>query len=304
MMKETYESLGNQNCLLYTLEPQDVLEVESLRAMVKAGGQLEGFVATTFYQDEGTKFISYAIGEMVTLEAFLSKPMPLGACLQALEGLRTGIATVFAHNLNPNTVPLDPYHVFADPATGETRLLCVPLERQLPPNCNLKNLCLYVARKAQAELEEDTVGFAVLRERLMGMEFVTPHTLGLLLEEFRQLLSGQDIPAETASREAPGAKGPRLLRVSTGEEILIRTPEMRLGKSARDNDYVVGENPGVSRHHSVIVTREEGIYVVDLNSTNGTYINGIRIPPMVETLLTHDAKLRLCNELFIVCLEG
>ena len=303
-MKETYESLENQNCLLYTLEPQDVLEVGSLQAMVKAGGQLEGFVPTTFYQDEGTKFISYAIGEMVTLEEFLSKPMPLGACLQALEGLRTGIATVFAHNLNPNTVPLDPYHVFSNPATGETRMLCVPLERQLPPNCNLKNLCLYVAQKAQPELEEDAAGFAVLRERLMGMEFVTPHTLGLLLEEFRQLLASQDLPEETLSREVIGAKGPRLLRVSTGEEIGIRTPEMRLGKSARDNDYVVGENPGVSRHHSVIVTREEGIYVVDLNSTNGTYINGVRIPSMVETLLTHDAKLRLSNELFIVCLEG
>ena len=95
---------------------------------------------------------------------------------------------------------------------------------------------------------------------------------------------------------------PRLLRVRTGEEIRILSPEFFMGKSPR-NDYVIGDNAGVSRKHGVIITRDEGVYVVDLNSTNGTYINGVRIPGMVETLLTNGAKLRLCNELFVVCLE-
>lgn len=331
-MKEIYERQDDQNYLVYTLEEQDVLEMNSLQTMARAGGRLEGFVPTTFYQTDGTKFISYDIGQWVTLEKLLEKPLSLENCLRALDGLRQGMATVYANNLNPNTVPLDPYHVFSDPATGEARLLCVPLERQLPPNCNLKNLCLYLTHKAQPAAQEDGDGLTVLRERIGQLEFVTPHNLGQLLEELWQLLPTEEAPAEdipgeeapaeeAAVEEAPAEEAPlkveevsaptplpdpqlmpRLLRPGTGEEIRILPPEFHIGKSPR-NDYVIRGNAGISRTHSVIVTRDEGIYVVDLNSTNGTYINGIRIPSMVETLLTHGAKLRLCNELFIVCLE-
>lgn len=303
-MKEIYERQTNGRNLIYTLEDSDVLEVKTLQTMAGAGGRLEGFVPTTFYQDDGTKFISYDLGEMVTLEEILERPMPLGVCLQVLEGLRLGMATAFAQNLDPNTVPLDPYHVYSDPAAGDTRLLCIPLQRQQPANCNLKNLCLYVSHKAKPELEEDADGFEILCRRLQEMEFVTPNSLGQLLEEFRRVLAGEgsaeELPAPMAA--AQEAFLPKLFRVSTGEEIELALPELHMGKQ-QNNHYVITGNPGISRNHSVILTREEGIFVVDLNSTNGTYINGQRIPSMVETLLTHGAKLRLGNELFIACLE-
>jgi tetratricopeptide (TPR) repeat protein len=37
------------------------------------------------------------------------------------------------------------------------------------------------------------------------------------------------------------------------------------------------EEPGVSRHHSVIQQLDDGVYISDLGSTNGTYVNSARI---------------------------
>lgn len=41
-----------------------------------------------------------------------------------------------------------------------------------------------------------------------------------------------------------------------------------------DNDVVI-HDPKISRHHAQIVQHERGEYsIVDLKSTNGTYVNG------------------------------
>ena len=79
--------------------------------------------------------------------------------------------------------------------------------------------------------------------------------------------------------------------------------QITIGRNAQSTIIVGAEYNTVSGNHATI-SYDGQSYILQDHSTNGTYINGIRIPPMVETLLTHDAKLRLCNELFIFCLEG
>ena len=41
-------------------------------------------------------------------------------------------------------------------------------------------------------------------------------------------------------------------------------------------NYILREK-GVSRMHAKLIGQEDGLYLLDLNSTNGTYINGERI---------------------------
>ena len=51
--------------------------------------------------------------------------------------------------------------------------------------------------------------------------------------------------------------------------------EIMIGRNA-ENDIVV-ENLAVSKLHARIVKQDEAYYIEDLNSTNGTYLNKIRI---------------------------
>ncbi len=57
-----------------------------------------------------------------------------------------------------------------------------------------------------------------------------------------------------------------------GDEVLIHRAETSLGR-APDNDIVV-ETGDISRHHARIERSEQGLRVVDLDSTNGTRVNG------------------------------
>lgn len=90
-----------------------------------------------------------------------------------------------------------------------------------------------------------------------------------------------------------------LYRVSTDETIYISKPAFRLGKEKSCVDYHVTDNIAVSRSHADIITRGGKYYVMDLNSKNHTYINGIEIPARVETEISNDDRLVLGNEEFI-----
>ncbi|MDR2471948.1 MAG: FHA domain-containing protein [Tannerella sp.] len=52
--------------------------------------------------------------------------------------------------------------------------------------------------------------------------------------------------------------------------------EIKIGKAA-DNNYVI-DDPEASRYHAVLLVRDGGdLFIEDKNSTNGTFVNDIRI---------------------------
>lgn len=87
---------------------------------------------------------------------------------------------------------------------------------------------------------------------------------------------------------------PELVLVGAdGEQtrILLDTHRFRLGRDDR-SDWVFKEEhfPGVSNAHAVIVRDGSDFLVKDLDSSNGTYVNGRRIP---QKILEHQDVIRL-----------
>ena len=50
---------------------------------------------------------------------------------------------------------------------------------------------------------------------------------------------------------------------------------------------------GVSRRHAAIVILNNAICLVDLNSSNGTFVNGDKLRPDAPQILQHEDKIRL-----------
>lgn len=98
---------------------------------------------------------------------------------------------------------------------------------------------------------------------------------------------------------------PRFIRTKTGENIYITKPQFIIGKSKLHADYAIENNTAVSREHCIIERELSGAnYILDNNSTNGTYVNGMKLEAGRAQLLTDGTKVRLGDEEFIFRLRS
>ena len=104
------------------------------------------------------------------------------------------------------------------------------------------------------------------------------------------------------SREEPlrcSEKIPRIFRQSSGEYIPIYGERLRMGSEVTYVDYVILDNPRVSRSHCEIIKNEDGYYLRDCDSKEGTFFNGERLERKQEILLTAGDTFSLAEELFL-----
>ncbi|NOK63533.1 MAG: FHA domain-containing protein [Chloroflexi bacterium AL-W] len=93
----------------------------------------------------------------------------------------------------------------------------------------------------------------------------------------------------------------RCLQLTVEEDLLIGRkdeargilPDIDLG---RDGGY----DAGVSRRHAILSYKDNGYYVEDLNSANGTFINGRQLAPQMPIMLSNGDELRCATLLMRV----
>lgn len=113
-------------------------------------------------------------------------------------------------------------------------------------------------------------------------------------------------PSTERPTEATGVLGPggpplraRLVVRTAGrraQTVPVDGRPIAIGR-APDNDVRI-DDPRVSRHHARIVAREGGLVLVDLGSTNGTWVDGLRVSELALGLgdridIAGAAELRL-----------
>lgn len=78
-------------------------------------------------------------------------------------------------------------------------------------------------------------------------------------------------------------------RARTGSLVVLSSPVLKvdsertldsapvtLGRSA-DNDMELGDDEFASAHHARVEPRRDGVWVQDVGSTNGTFVNGMKL---------------------------
>ncbi len=91
--------------------------------------------------------------------------------------------------------------------------------------------------------------------------------------------------------------------------VLLVGPPTSIGKqwSLEDTAYDLGRAPkcsvfvndrSISNSHAKILIEGDKVYIMDLESTNSTFINNIKIEPMQPTLLSHNAQIKTGNVIF------
>ena len=94
-------------------------------------------------------------------------------------------------------------------------------------------------------------------------------------------------------------KAPYLQGMRDGvlEEISIKKPSFFIGRLSEQVDYVSSNN-AIGKVHAEIISRNGSYYIKDMNSRNGTFINGERIDSNQEYEIKNDDKIMLANSEF------
>jgi len=131
-------------------------------------------------------------------------------------------------------------------------------------------------------------GYAVCEESEYGEMTEVPEKVSAQTEEF-----GKTIYIEEKEEEFRGLyteKG--LLKVRLDKYPFV------LGKRKEESDYVL-EDYSVSRIHAKFTEEVDGVWLEDLNSTNGTFKNGLRMQPYEKRRLEQGDVLRFGKSTFV-----
>ncbi len=74
--------------------------------------------------------------------------------------------------------------------------------------------------------------------------------------------------------------------------------KIHIGRDA-DNDVVV-DNKLASRHHAMIQKIKNAYFIKDEDSTNGTFVNGVRIPAGKYVKLNRDDRITIGNMTLVI----
>ena len=154
----------------------------------------------------------------------------------------------------------------------------------------------------QAPVQETPVAPA---EPVVPVEPVAPQPSAP--QQVAPMANGPQAPVQAVAPQAPNL-APQgninmkiqgyLLRQRTGEKIEMGKPMFKIGKSHLHADYAIEGNPAISRVHALI-QQVSGKYVIkDNSSTNGTFVDGVRVLPGEEKELAQGSEIRLGDEKF------
>jgi len=90
-----------------------------------------------------------------------------------------------------------------------------------------------------------------------------------------------------------------LSRVSNGQQIYISNNIFLIGKDPSKTDYAIIDNKAVSRVHVELRIIADRFFIKDLDSTNGTFINGERIEADVPEEIYDGDEIMIADETFI-----
>ncbi|NLX63175.1 MAG: FHA domain-containing protein [Clostridiaceae bacterium] len=126
---------------------------------------------------------------------------------------------------------------------------------------------------------------------------------GKSTSETRPFFNNLDSPSEqdrTVILNMGGLNIPYLKRLNCNstETIPMKKFPFMLGRLEGQVDYCI-KNPAVGKMHAEITKTEEGYFISDMNSRNGTMINGVRVEPIKENMIKNGDRITLGNEEFI-----
>ncbi|SCY47211.1 trypsin-like peptidase domain-containing protein [Butyrivibrio sp. INlla14] len=90
-----------------------------------------------------------------------------------------------------------------------------------------------------------------------------------------------------------------LIRKKNGDNIVVNKDNFSIGKDSMNIDFRITDNSAISRRHALIKKINGEVVIEDNSSTNGTFVNGIRLAKGQIRGLKNGDSIKLANEEFV-----
>lgn len=257
------------------------------------------FVKCMKMRINGRILLYYEINTLKTFTTFLPL-MDSDGLIDSIKNIIAAIISVKKNGfLSYQNVVISLDHIFIDPATYTINLLYLPLVKKLYKDgltfeSVLKSNIVKIIQdceslseqKRQMMINDFSNGFIMLEDLYTRLSGESAYSINDLVKKCKDKHKYQ---MKIVSLDAP-----------TPVEILVSKDEFIIGRKQGSVDGLVTFNKMIGRVHCKILRQNNQYAVVDLNSSNGTFVNNIRLLPKQNCVLKNGDVLRLAKSSFKV----
>lgn len=186
--------------------------------------------------------------------------------------------------------------IFWDIKGKSIKLIYLPINKKISANKEYED----VLKRLIVETISSNMSFSIRKSSLITEWFLDEN---ISLEDlYRKLYEVYKLEIEGVDHEAVKPEYKKqlfLTNVADGKKLIINKNDFIIGKSANSDGVITG-NGAVSRKHCKIIICDDKFSVIDLESSNGTYLNDLKLSPNEAYQLHNGDKLRLANSKWTV----
>ncbi len=285
---------------------------QEYRLRMLENNDIEGLIQPISMEMDGSLTLKYNTGSSYVLDRLFLKLKPDGGFLRIImEQIEKLLVRLKEYLLEPDDLVIRPEYMFYDWGQKVLKLIYIPgYGRNL--RLQLKEFLEYVMKIFD---HRDDAGVRYM----YGMyDLVSEDTFSL--DDFAYKLEASEATIEECRNgdevsvsygNQPACEGivpkekhiTKLVPLTSGalkEIILSKYDEMILvGRGKKETDYRI-QTTQISRVHACIYLRSNGVYIEDRESTNGTFINSVRLEPLKQQLIQVGDIVNFANEEFFV----
>ena len=332
LLNTSVNNKTNNRKLAYVVSENEILDEVLLNNTINKN--MTELVSYTCTNVMNKKCFKYDVNNVISIKEFLSKQIKKREFITLLINLVNSFISVQALGIKLNNVFMNLNQIFINPINMNIKLLCIPISNRNQENSikgtihdvivscefDYNENCKYIKdimEFVEADKSDDVNQLMALlikydEEIIKEKEIKSKVNNNISLDKNRFSTTKETENSGTTILEDPDELDgttvlvdedycyPYLVRKNTDEKIIIDKSVFRIGKDSMYADYVVKDNTAVSRKHAEIMVQNGVCYIVDLGSTNHTFINGQRIKDKTEVEIPQNAIIKLANEEFFI----
>lgn len=302
------KEVGPYNYLSHTIEIDAFIEYQY--DMIKLSDQ------TTFIKGEYNEFsISYDVTSLVPIEIyFKNNCLSFESQKQIFKKLISCVWISEKYLLSTNKIVLDKEYVYVNPGDLEIKLIYLPSKDYentmqksfkelflglmfsvklefIENDSRLKRIILYLQSEVfdimvfDSMLKTMKIAKGHKKHRWFKKNFVKPNAT---IKEISNPEEGTILMSK--EKEYP-------ILVFKEKAVIINKASFLIGRSKQMVDYAIPEALSMGRVHMELITESDGYYIIDINTKNGTYINGERIKSQKKYPIKKGDSIQLANEI-------